>query len=160
MSKKIKIISGGQTGVDQAALNAARDCDLQIGGWCPPGRVSESGIIPANFPLIETPEDRSPLAPDISRSLRTEWNVRDADATLILHSGEFKDKGTKWTIECSVRFRKPYLICNINAEDAADKIKQWIKNNSISTLNIAGPSEETVPGIGEIAYELLTRIFI
>src|SRR2546430_17536769 len=84
MRRLTKVISGGQTGVDQAALRAARDCGLAIGGWCPPGRGCDSGVIPLEFPLQETERERSPDAPDVPRSQRTEWNVRDSDATLVI----------------------------------------------------------------------------
>ena len=78
------VLSGGQVGIDRAALDAAMAAGLSCGGWCPPGRASESGPIPATYPLRETPEDRSPAAPEVPRSLRTDWNVRDADAVLVL----------------------------------------------------------------------------
>jgi len=84
MRLPLKIISGGQTGVDQAALITAQKIGLETGGWCPPGRVCESGTIPEYFPLKETPQERSPDAVDVPRSQRTEWNVRDSDATLIV----------------------------------------------------------------------------
>ena len=83
----IAIVSGGQTGVDQAALRAAQALGLRGGGWCPPGRACESGTIPVQFEMIETPSERSALAPEVARSQRTEWNVRDADATLIVAPG-------------------------------------------------------------------------
>src|SRR2546430_15604495 len=108
MRRLTKVISGGQTGVDQAALRAARDCGLAIGGWCPPGRECESGLIPLEFPLQETERERSPDAPDVPRSQRTELNVRDSDATLVIvaaggnRSGcaTISDAATKWTMEC------------------------------------------------------------
>src|SRR3954468_14778275 len=81
-----KVISGGQTGVDEGALRAARDCGLEIGGWCPPGRECEAGVIPLEYPLKETPSDRSPNTPDVPRSQRTEWNVRDSDGTLVIRA--------------------------------------------------------------------------
>src|SRR5262245_7420096 len=104
MAKLRKILSGGQTGVDQAALRAAQKCGLSCGGWCPPGRECETGIIPLSFPLRETPRDRSPDAPEIPRSQRTQWNVRDSDATLILQpqSLEGQDPGTDWTKQCAI----------------------------------------------------------
>src|SRR6266404_7590609 len=86
MRRLKKIISGGQTGVDQGALRAAKECRLEIGGWCPPGRVRETGTIPPEFPLKETARERSADAPDVPRSQRTEWNVRDSDATLVIRA--------------------------------------------------------------------------
>jgi Circularly permutated YpsA SLOG family len=161
MDKVKKILSGGQTGVDQAALRAAQACDLDCGGWCPPGRLSESGKIPSIFPLMETPEERSAEAPDIPRSQRTEWNVRDSDATLILQPSGFdkQDPGTEWAKSCAERFGRSLLICDPSEQMAPGKIKQWLRVESVQTLNVAGPSEKTVPGIGNQAYLLLQRIF-
>src|SRR5436305_4122572 len=144
-----KVISGGQTGVDQAALRAAQTCGLGCGGWCPPGRECESGVIPARFPLKETPQERSPHAPDVPRSQRTEWNVRDSDATLILRprSTADEDLGTDWTERCAARFGRSRLVLDPGAPGAASAIKHWLSAGKIRTLNVAGPSEGTVPGI-------------
>jgi hypothetical protein len=162
-----KVISGGQTGVDQAALRAARDCGLEIGGWCPPGRVCDDGVIPAEFPLKETPNDRSPEAPDVPRSQRTEWNVRDSDGALVIVAGDVshsetatEDPGTEWAIQCAARFEKPMLVCDVDDPDAANRIQQWIAASRIETLSVGGPSETTVPGIGKKAYALLRAIFL
>ena len=158
MSILKKVISGGQTGVDQAALRAARDSGLEIGGWCPPGRECEAGVIPAEFPLKETERDRSPDAPDIARSQRTEWNVRDSDGTLVIGRVE-QDLGTTWTVECARRYKRPLLVCNVDDAGAADEIPRWLSANGIGTLNIAGPAESTSPGIGRKTYAMLTRVF-
>jgi len=79
-----KVVSGGQTGVDQAGLRAASRASIKTGGWCPPGCKSLDGDVPSVFKLKAVPEERSVQAPEVARSLRTEWNVRDSDATLIL----------------------------------------------------------------------------
>ncbi|HKP03676.1 MAG TPA: putative molybdenum carrier protein [Chthoniobacterales bacterium] len=154
-----RVISGGQTGVDQAALCAARDCGLEIGGWCPPGRVSEDGVISAEFPLEETERERSPDAPDVPRSQRTEWNVRDADGTLIVRRNDCSPSAdVDWTIECARRFQRPLLVCDVGDPEAKQKIDRWLAVNKITTLNVAGPSEATAPGIGEKAYALLKQV--
>src|SRR5436189_4138656 len=164
MPKLRTIISGGQTGVDQAALQAARDCGLTIGGWCPPGRECEAGLIPPEFALKETPNDRSPEAPDVPHSQRTEWNARDSDGTLVIGAASLcearaGDFGTEWTIACAKRYKRPLLVCGVGDPEAKKKIEQWVGANSVSTLNVAGPSELTSPGIGERSYTLLKRIF-
>ena len=160
-TKLSKVISGGQTGVDQAALRAAQDRGLDCGGWCPPGRECESGIIPERFPLQETPQDRSPDAPEIPRSQRTEWNVRDSDATLILRprSTANEDLGTDWTARCAARFGRPLLVLDPRDSEAASAIRQWLGSLEIRILNVAGPSEDSMPGIGDQACSLLVEVF-
>ncbi|MCS6988101.1 MAG: putative molybdenum carrier protein [Chloroherpetonaceae bacterium] len=156
-----KIISGGQTGVDQAALRVALELGLDIGGWCPPNRECEDGEIPDVFPLAPTPEERSPNAPHIPRSLRTEWNARDGDATLVLLPDIVQnDAGTNWTIECAKRYGKPLFIVNPFSSDASTQIHDWLSRLDITTLNVAGSSEKTCAGIGAIAERILREAFL
>jgi hypothetical protein len=174
-----KVISGGQTGVDQAALRAAKDCGLEIGGWCPPGRRCETGVIPAEFPLEETEQDRSLGAPDVPRSQRTEWNVRDADGTLVIRATEAfhppprgygvagsdaatedaADPGTEWGMQCAKRYGRPLLVCDVGEPNAMKKIQEWLRRNEIKVLSVGGPGESTSPGIGDYAYRLLCQVF-
>ena len=162
----MKIISGGQTGVDQAALRVAESRGLESGGWCPPGRVCESGRIPDRFPLRETPEERSGNAKDVPRSLRTEWNVRDSNATLILRqlipTEHFhSDPGTTWAFECAILYGKPLLLCDVDepADRNVNIVRTWLDSLEVQTLNVAGPAESAQPGIGRLAEEFLLRVF-
>ncbi len=159
-----KIISGGQTGVDQTALSLAREFGFEIGGWCPPNRLCENGTIPDDFPLVPTPSDRSPNAPHIPRSLRTEWNVRDSDATLVLlpHSLQHDilqhDIGTAWTVTCAEQLAKPLLVIDPFLKDAPTNIDDWLASLSMTILNVAGPSERTCPGISLATEAILNQV--
>lgn len=161
MHRLDKIISGGQTGVDQAALRVGLDKGIKIGGWCPPGRVCENGKIPLEYTLIETKNERSEDAPNIPRSQRTENNVKDSDGTLILKPQGLKnDKGTEWTIKCAQKFNKPFVVIDPYVANAEKLIIDWLSNNSsLKILNIAGPSEKTFSGINNQTYNLLLKTF-
>ena len=129
-----KIISGGQTGVDRAALDAAISLGLKHGGFCPQGRIAEDGIIPVEYKMDEMDTEEY--------SARTMKNVQCSDGTLILHQGEITG-GTALTDEfCKIK-KKPLLIINIL--DVFKKIRvnftRWLATNTISILNIAGPRE-------------------
>ncbi|MGB0346372.1 MAG: YpsA SLOG family protein [Balneolaceae bacterium] len=144
-----KIISGGQTGVDQAALQAAIDTGIEHGGWCPPGRVCENGEIPNRFILKETPLERDPSAPSIPRSQRTIWNIRDSEGALIFSTGNNleKDKGTQLAVDTAVNLGKPIQLIDINKMPDYHIILEWIIKNKIRELSVGGPSEKSSPGI-------------
>ena len=130
----IKIISGGQTGVDRAALDAAIELGIKHGGFCPKGRRSEEGIIPSKYIMSETETD--------DYSERTLKNVQCSDGTLILHKGEIIG-GTASTEELCFLEKKAVLTVNILDEFAVIQLNfsTWLKKNTISILNIAGPRE-------------------
>lgn len=145
----LKIVTGGQTGTDRAVMDFALSHGFPLGGWCPRGRLAEDGIIPSRYPLQETPSE------DVSQ--RTEWNARDSDATLILTYGPPLG-GTKWTIECAKRHRRPFLCSPLdNPPEFLTQRQQlfhWFSNHPIKILNIAGPRESLAPGK---VYALSTR---
>ncbi|MBI2346093.1 MAG: putative molybdenum carrier protein [Deltaproteobacteria bacterium] len=132
------IISGGQTGVDRAALDIALELKIPCGGWCPKGRQAEDGAIDPMYPLQETP-----LA---NYAQRTEWNVRDTDGTLILTWGS-PSGGTAYTIECAKSYRRPLLIGEMKKPPLKTVFLQWITEHQIQTLNVAGPRESLAPGV-------------
>ena len=125
-----KIVSGGQTGVDRAALDAARAAGLERGGWCPRGRLAEDGPLAGAYPLRETPT--------AEYAQRTEWNVRDSDATLILSPLPL-DGGTKLTAEIAKRLRKPWLALDPRERGALKSAGRWLEETGAETLNVAGP---------------------
>ena len=155
------VLAGGQTGVDQAAHRAAMANGLLCAGWRPPGRESEAGPIAPEFPLTPTPEERSRLAPDVPRSQRTEWNVRDADATLILEvSSPPTDPGTAFTSRVAGILGRPLLIVDPRDHKNIPVVITWLNKHEIRVLNIAGPSENISPGISQTAFAFLSELFI
>lgn len=142
------IVSGGQTGVDRAALDAALRLGIPCGGWCPKGRRAEDGAIPAKYPLQETEGN--------SYNKRTRLNVRDSDGTLVLNRGEL-DGGTAHTVALAIKLRKPHLV--IDLDDVKPRqVSEWLEAHGIRVLNVAGPREGKRPGIYRAALDLLLDI--
>jgi hypothetical protein len=133
-----KVISGGQTGVDRAALDVAIELRVPCGGWCPKGRRAEDGPIALHYPLVETFSDTYPQ--------RTRRNVEDSDGTLILTRGE-PDRGTALTIELAGRMGKPLFVVDILAPQDVSVVRAWARKHHVKVLNVAGPRERTKPGV-------------
>ena len=148
-SKIEEIVSGGQTGVDRGALDAALSLGIQHGGWCPFGRLAEDGRIPARYRLQET------ASRDYAE--RTEQNVVDSDATLILCRGTLSG-GTQLTHRLARRHEKPCTIVNLAEDPPVDPVLEWLAGHHIRVLNVAGPRESTNPGIRDAAHDFLTRL--
>ena len=142
----LRIISGGQTGVDRAALDIAIELGLEHGGWCPQGRRAEDGSIPPRYRLRETAEK--------DYSIRTRLNAMEADGTLILYRGELEG-GSELTVQFAGAMHKPVLIVDLDHPVAAGTVKDWLHRHHIGTLNIAGPRESKHPGIYNQAVDLL-----
>jgi hypothetical protein len=144
-----KIVSGGQTGVDRAALDAAIELGIEVGGWCPKGRRAEDGPIEGRYPLRETP----------SRAYRqrTEWNVRDSDATLILFR-ERMSGGTRLTARLTDRYERPLLVLDLYSDPDPRRAGEWLREQGVRVLNVAGPREESVPGIYTQALGVLLEL--
>jgi len=144
-----KIVSGGQSGVDRAALDAAREAGLACGGWCPRDRWAEDGPIAACYPLTETPQ-RDPAQ-------RTAWNVRDADASLVLSRGAPRG-GTAFTVQCAHAEGRPCRVVDLERGGDAAQIALWLQRSGIRVLNVAGPRESHAPGIQAEALALLREV--
>jgi len=145
-----RIISGGQTGVDRAALDAALELGLPCGGYCPAGRRAEDGPIPRRYPLEET---SSP-----SYAARTWANVRLADATLVLSPGPPRG-GTALTVCACQRLGKPYLVVDPRDSSAVPVVLSWLASHGVAVLNVAGPRESQHPGVYASARAFLGELF-
>ena len=147
-----KIISGGQTGVDQAALDVAINFGIPHGGWIPKGRKTEAGTLPDKYMLKEM------VSPSYPK--RTEQNVIDSDATLIISHGQLAG-GSSLTLEFAEQHRKEWLHIDLELNrgfSAAQLIQSWIVLNGIKVLNVAGPRASEDPYIYEDTVRLLKAV--
>ena len=143
-------MSGGQTGVDRAALDVALALDVPCGGWCPKGRLAEDGRIPPRYPLSETTTEDDPE--------RTLLNVRDSDGTLILTRGA-PVGGTALTRAFAEALGKPVFVADLASETATPpRVHEWIQREAIAILNVAGPRESAAPGIYKDAAAFLRAL--
>ena len=137
--KALKISSGGQTGVDRAALDVALRHGIQCGGWCPAGRIDESGKIPDYYPVQELESG--------GFTERTLQNVNDSDGTVVIYPGELRG-GSEQTVRFSVELKRPHQLIDaskLSAEDSAQLIAEFVRENRIGILNVAGPRESEWP---------------
>jgi hypothetical protein len=144
-----RLLSGGQTGVDRAALDVALALGLPCGGWCPRGRRAEDGRIPPRYPVAETESAAYPV--------RTRSNVRDADATLVLTRGAPRG-GTALTVDIAAQLGKPCLVVDLLAPPGPAEVRAWLAGHGVETLNVAGPRESENPGIHEDAVRFMRAI--
>jgi len=148
-----RIVSGGQTGADRAALDFARAHNIPHGGWCPQGRLAEDGELDFCYRLRETP---SP-----AYEQRTEWNVRDSDATVIFSITKDLIGGSKLTVEFATRYNKPclHLSKETHGVSAAELLQRFIEEHKIQTLNVAGPRASSEAGIAGFTESVLRAWF-
>lgn len=144
-----KIISGGQTGADRAALDWAMERGLPHGGWCPGGRLAEDGIIPARYQLIEL-EGQGYLQ-------RTRANVRDSDATLIISIAPALEGGSLQTARFARSLGKPWLHVHPTANWQAD-MARWIGSHEIGILNVAGPRASKESAVIRFTHQVLDEV--
>lgn len=152
--RRLEVWSGGQTGVDRAALDVAMELGLPIGGWIPRGRVAEDGLVPARYAQLRE-ADSSDYA------VRTSLNVQDANATLVLRVGTATG-GTLATLEAAQRLRRPLLDIDLDRTDPADAaagVRSWLGGlfaaRSSIRLNVAGPRASQAPESYVVARETL-----
>jgi hypothetical protein len=145
-----KIISGGQTGVDRAALDAALAAGVACGGWCPLGRWAEDGPIDPRYPLSETAS--------ADPAERTRANVAAADATLILSPAPLFQvaDGTRATADAARASGKPWRVEMLPGDPAA--VRDWIAVEGVAALNVAGPRESTCPGVYQQACAFMAKL--
>jgi hypothetical protein len=156
------IISGGQTGVDRAALDVAIARGIAWGGWCPKGGWAEDFTGPPGL-LATYPELKETPLSDPAQ--RTEWNVRDSDAILIIvdSKGPAVSKGTAGARDWTSRYGKPLLVADVGQPDAAAEVAAWLRrqverSGASMRLGVGGPRESEAPGIYAHAYELLASV--
>lgn len=144
-----QIVSGGQTGVDRAALDVALELGVRCGGWCPKGRWAEDGPLDPRYPLRETASS-NPAA-------RTRRNAREAEATLVLCRGA-PSGGTALAIAAAERAGRPVLTLDLREGPSPAAARAWIREQPVRTLNVAGPRESEAPGIYGEARDFLRRL--
>ena len=144
-----KIVSGGQTGVDRAGLDAGLGLGLEIGGYCPRGRRAEDGPIDLKYPLLETSSAAYPP--------RTRLNVLRSDATLLIRRGDLTpgSRDTAWI--CLAENKK---LVEVELEDLTDLGYEYVRSrlNNVNVLNVAGPREASRPGVYQQAHDFLVRL--
>ena len=146
-TKKIKIISGGQTGVDRAALDVAIKLGIDYGGFCPKGRLAEDGVIPEKYNLTELKSSKY--------SKRSLANVKLSDASLVIYQGKLSE-GTLKTIEYCKQHNKPVFAINLleTLKRIRVNFNHWIQKNHVAVLNIAGPRESEAQ-VYDMSFSLL-----
>jgi hypothetical protein len=148
----VKILSGGQTGIDRGALDAALAWDFPCGGWCPSERLAEDGRIPEHYPVIEIKEG--------GYSQRTLRNVVESDGTAILYFSQIEG-GTEETLLFCINERKPYKLIDaeeISAERAAFLLASFVQHYDIGVLNVAGPRQSQAPHAHAYAHAVINLL--
>lgn len=145
----MKIISGGQTGVDRAALDAAMKHGIECGGWCPAGRLDEMGRIPERYPLKELDQG--------SFAERTLANVRDSQATVAIYYVDLAG-GTEYAVQCCIELKRPHCLIDaatVSPESAADVIVDLLREHKIDILGVGGPRQSEWPGGYDYAFRVV-----
>jgi hypothetical protein len=148
-----KVVSGGQTGADRAALDWAIANNIEHSGWCPKGRLAEDGIIAPKYCLTETSSS--------TYAERTELNVRDADATVIFTINPQLTGGSLWTLTCAQTYQKPWLhlVRLEEGAEASDRLLNFLQQHSIRVLNIAGSRQSKENQVYDFVFSTLSATY-
>jgi hypothetical protein len=148
----LKIVSGGQTGVDRGALDAALRLGFPCGGFCPCGRLAEDGVIPERYPLSELPDGGY-----LERTIR---NVVESDGTAVLFFGTLEG-GTEEAVNQCRLSRKPFMLIDaeeLDAAQAAQSLRDFVTAHRIRSLNVAGPRQSREIRAHDYAFEVITLL--
>lgn len=150
----MKIVSGGQTGADRAALDFAIAQGIEHGGWCPRGRRAEDGAVPAGYRLRETDEPQY--------AVRTRQNVLDSDATVIFSIRPEIRGGTALTSRLTREHNKPllHLHAELPISEAVSRLRAFLRDHQVRVLNVAGPRASQEPAVGSLVRDVLTRALV
>jgi hypothetical protein len=146
-----KIVSGGQTGADRAALDWAIEHGIPHGGWCPAGRRAEDGVIAARYHLLETPKH--------DYEQRTRWNVRDSDATLVVSLSPELAGGSLATRRWAEKMERPCLHI-YPCDGWRERVAAFFEAMPVQILNVAGPRCSGAPGIERFVDEVLSTLIL
>ena len=154
LERRLKIVSGGQTGADRAALDQAIANSVSHAGWCPKRRKAEDGIIASCYNLTETPSSEY--------SERTQWNVHDSDGTVIFSMSEEFFAGTLLTVELAEQYEKPYIhlckkLINVNT---INRFQLFLLKFGIVNLNVGGSRASDEPEVYQFVMEILDHAFL
>ncbi|MFA5191135.1 MAG: putative molybdenum carrier protein [Verrucomicrobiia bacterium] len=146
-----RIVSGGQTGADRAALEFAIEHNISHGGWCPKGRRAEAGPIDPRYNLMETPS--------ANYEQRTEWNVRDSEATVIFTLSPELSGGSKKTEDFAKKHAKKCLHLHAKLETPAVFLTKFVEYHKVQVLNVAGTRGSKEPTVGQFVKRVLEEAF-
>jgi glyoxylase-like metal-dependent hydrolase (beta-lactamase superfamily II) len=146
----VRIVSGGQTGADRAAWDVALELGLATGGWVPRGRRAEDGPVPERYGNLSETESEA-------YERRTQLNVRDSDATVVLSFG-LPAGGSALTLQIARSLGRPHLhldLDHLGIDEAVERLRDWLARTRPRVLNVAGPRASEEPRIAEATRSIL-----
>jgi len=151
MAETIRLVSGGQTGADRAALDFALSHGIPCGGFCPRGRKAEDGRIGDHYPLTETSSAEYPP--------RTELNIKQSDGTVLFSISPQISGGSKKTVTLAAKLGKPLLHISRETPDPVGELRRFIEEHKVRVLNCAGPRASKEPEVADFVREVLACLF-